>query len=63
VPKSARKKPKRPGRARIAIERVVLGALMSTVVFFAERRLKKALKVGPEPEPEPELFSKSVRIG
>ena len=36
---------KRPGRLRIRIERVVLGAIMSVAVLIVERRLEKALSV------------------
>jgi hypothetical protein len=37
---------KRRGRMFIAFERVVLGAGMSVVAFFIERRLIKAIKKG-----------------
>ena len=46
---------------RITVERVVLGALMSVVVFIAERRLRKAFEAGPKSEDE--RFGKSVEIG
>ena len=60
--KRAKAGAKRPGRVRIAVERVVLGALMSAVVYFAERRPRKVFE-GTKPEAEGDLFDKSVEIG
>jgi hypothetical protein len=47
-----RKRPRRPNRAFVAFERLVLGLGMSVVAFFIERRLMKAIKKGSvEPAP------------
>jgi hypothetical protein len=35
------------------VERVLLGAGMSLVAIFIERRLLKAIRKGPGPEPQP----------
>jgi len=47
-----RTRPRRPNRAFVAFERLVLGFGMSVVAFFIERRLMKAIKKGAvEPAP------------
>jgi hypothetical protein len=43
---ASRRAPKRRGRLFVAFERLVLGAGMTVVAFFIERRLIKAIKKG-----------------
>ena len=48
-----RQAPKRPGRFKRWLDRVVLGMLMSIAITIAERRLRKVLH-GVEDEKKPE---------
>jgi hypothetical protein len=46
--------PKRPGRVKVTVERVVLGALMTAAAFLLERRLRKAFRKHETAPAEPE---------
>ncbi len=52
--------PKRPGRFKRWVDRVVLGALMSIAIAIADRRLRKIL--GGEAEPKPKDRDRVVEI-